>query len=171
MITLTKIQKWGIGAVIGIVLLTLAYCRGKSNGADNQALANNATAIHQSDSVIKNAQHTVDTLKVISDQQAASRTILRSQVRIVHDTTIISRLVYADDSLIKADSNTIHAQGVDIEALRVGISDRDARIKILDGMKIPRTMRGLQVGVGGCQSAARGITPCVYLGYGFTLRF
>ena len=170
MVVLTKIQKYGLGGLALVILLTFAYCTGRRTGNDNQALANNAVAIHQSDSVTKNAQAAVDTLKPKSDALGVSRTILRTQVKVVHDTTVISKLIYADDSLIKADSNTIHAQGVDIEALRVGISDRDSRIGILEKMKEPKIVRGIQVGAGYCRNAIGG-TPCLYVGYGFSLRF
>lgn len=180
-------KRYAIEAAIGIVLLAMAYCSGQKSGQSNEKLAANQVQTEKDNKIIQANQVTVDSSKVRSDVLVRSRDSLRGRVHIVHDTievepdsigndmetivdSVVANLILKDDSTIKALSATVDNYGILVASLRVGISDRDNRIKLLESIKQPHFSNGLQTGVGYCQSLKGGV-PCVYVGYGFSARF
>lgn len=190
---MTTIQRYATMAVALLLLLGLAYCSGKKAGQIAEKLSANKTAIHASDSVTNLVTSRTDSAHVRSDILTDNRATIRPHVRVLHDTvtvlasngssngkdnssdsvTIVSpeiaRLIQTDDSTIAAQARTIALQDTLVASLRVGISLRDTRISILESRGPSHFSRGIQVGVGYCQSATSR-QPCAFVGYGVQLR-
>ncbi len=163
--------------VVTIVGLVIFYA-GDRHGRVNERLAQNSIAITKSDSSTKAISIRVDSGKLISNRLAATRKGIRDSVQIKHDTInilgsvpIVSKeiaaLIQVDDSVINAQANTISLQDTLIASLKIGLSLRDERIRLLSGPKHFST--GLQLGAGYCRNVTGG-TPCLYVGYGVSFR-
>jgi hypothetical protein len=177
--------KWGlretlmcIGAVI--LLCTIIWFVSAKNQRQKDELAQNHTLITQSDKHSDSVQIRTTVARKQSDSVASRYTGVRSKAKIVHDTvTVDSSHVYVDstlaqiivsaDSTIAAQQITIALQDTLLAAKNVGIGLRDQRIKLLESRGPQRFSKGLQIGVGYCQTA-NSRTPCIYAGYGFQLR-
>lgn len=176
--------KWGVreslmlaGAVL--LMLVTAYCQGKKAGATDEKLAANKTATHVSDSITKSVQIRTDSAKAVAAVLDSTHDVIRVKVKVVHDTVTTPSGVYVDSTLahlitvsdktIAAQKRALALQDTLVASLRVGIKNRDERIKLLETRGTRRFSIGIQVGAGYC-ATANGNTPCIYAGYGVQLR-
>jgi len=178
---------WYSGALVIAFLLSLSvvYFIGKRTGQTDARLSINAELLKKSDDSIKSVQIRTDSAKKQVAALDTQRGVVRTQIRVVHDSifvkgennsdsvTIVSptiaHLIQADDSLISAQKHALALQDTLISSLRRGSSLRDERIKLLESRGTSRISRGVQIGVGYCQTATSR-TPCLYAGYGLQLR-
>lgn len=176
---MTTIQKYIAGAIALLLLLGLAYCSGKKAGQIAEKLSANHTQIVANDSVTKLVTSAVDSARRRDSVLSKRYDVARTKVRVVHDSVLVGDTVYVSsdiaqtivtaDSTIAAQKKSLYLQDTLIASLRAGIALRNVRIDILESQGPSRISRGIQVGVGYCQTATSR-TPCAYLGYGFTLR-
>jgi hypothetical protein len=153
------------------VLVFNAFLLGRKTGEQSVKLSDNATAIKENDSTL-NKQTTE--LKNVNKQDSiltVYHTRVREKVVVSHDTIYlatqkgvdslvavspaVSRLIQSDDSLIAAQQRSIALRDTLIASLRLGIKERDDRIKLLEAptSKITRLL-----------NAAKWITTGVVVG-------
>lgn len=173
---MTKLQRYCAGVVAALVLVSVGYCRGRQD----ERLAVNSKEIKKSDAATAVVTAKADSTRKKSDALVAKYDSIKPKVRVSHDTvfvldtiavqsTEIAQRITVADSTIAAQHISLFAADMEILSLRVGVSVRDDRIKLLESAKTSRVSRGVQVGLGVCQSVG-GTTPCAYVGYGLSFR-
>lgn len=173
-------------AVLAVILAcSVTYFIGKKQGHLDEELTNNSLELKKSDSSIKSVQIRTDSAKRRSDVLDKNYDVVRTKVRVVHDTTFLpsdtpgkvdtvanstlARLIFSADSMKTAHKEERAASDVLVASLRLGISLRDERIKLLESRGTSRISKGIQVGVGECLGP-NGKTACGYVGYGLEIR-
>jgi hypothetical protein len=149
------------GMLAGAVLLSLsiAYFAGKHSGQLDARLSINAEQLKKSDDSVKSIQSRTDSSKAITKVLFASHDVIRTKIKVVHDTILLSgginqgkdsliavspdiaRLIATDDSLIAAQAHSLALQDTLIASLRTGLSLRDSRIKLLESEVTPGKLK------------------------------
>ena len=178
----------GIALLASVIIGVKLFQRGRELGELKQALAQNQTLLNIADSTIK----ADSTMRVIAQSQSDStlvhRNKLRASIKIVHDTTYlvpdstldepevistsseVAHLLLADDSTINALKRVNQDQAKEIIDLYNERGILNNRVGILQKAKSPSNFsHGIQLGIGYCRTSTGG-APCVYAGYGFSLR-
>lgn len=146
--------------VAGVLLLaSICYYVGKKQGRFEEKLAESTVQIRTNDSASSGITTRVDTAKKNADILTAYRSKVRERVTVVHDTILapadtsddieaiynptVARLIAADDSVIAAQKHAQALQDTLISSLRVGITLRDSRIRLLEKEVTPSKMTRL----------------------------
>jgi hypothetical protein len=181
------IPKWAYWVVGFLLAVAVAFYTGTRKGHLDEKLSINAGQLKKSDSSIKSVQIRTDSAKKQIIPLETQRGVVRTQIRVVHDTILssgginsgkdsiiavspaIAHLIQADDSLIAIQKRALALQDTLVASLRVGLSLRDQRIHLLESRGTSRISHGIQIGLGYCQTASSRV-PCGYVGYGIQVR-
>lgn len=171
--------------VVAVVLSwTIIWFVAQKQQRLNDELAQNHAKIVAHDSVTKSVTRSVDSAKTKTAHADSAYDSTRAKLHVVHDTTFLpsdtpgkvdtvtnstlARLIFSSDSMKVAHKEESAKQDLLIASLRVDISNRDDRIKLLESRGTPRFSSGFQAGVGYCYSGSGKI--CAYAGYGVQVR-
>lgn len=187
-------DKYWIIAVIALVINVIVgihyYKVGKQLGERSEVIKQLNAKLDIMDSIIHNDSLMVSIAQKQSDSINSKRDVLRSHIKIVHDTTYaepdsgsddieqvisdnpqIAHLIMIDDSTISALRRINQDQAKSINDLYANRSLLQQKVTVLESNQhIPRLSHGVQVGIGYCRSAISGV-PCIYAGYGYSVRF
>jgi len=150
-------KAWYNVALVVAWLLSLSIVHFATKHSDqlNAALETNFGQIVTNDSVTKSVTHEAETSRKEANRLDTQRGVVRTQIRVVHDSvfvkgesvTIVSpaiaQLILADDSVIASQKHSLALQDTLIASLRVGITLRDSRIKLLESEVTPGKFKRL----------------------------
>lgn len=140
-------RPWVLGVIAAFLLASICYCVGIKKGHLDERLSINAQAIKENGQKSSIDSAKVDTARKHSDSLLVEHTVIREKVRVQHDSVFardtvyvnsdIASLIVTADSTIAAQQRSLALQDSLIASLRIGISLRDTRIKLLESEVTP----------------------------------